>query len=445
MHKLTSFLFPAGPGQSEDHKLELHAVPGLMTVLDQALFRSNEGQLTATICSSHALLICWLDLKHQSQIVLQSLAQFDLKPSNERSICESFSRQCLESSMDAIERLSTDKFAQSANLTDPYESLSSLGGYGPTSNILSGVGIQGVSTAILESKEETCRRAPMQRRKDCWESPRLICPDHVWADDCYSACQRWIRNLVKHPFIIKEADDLSNLGKDVNHSSGNQALSAATTRQASLLVQLIQEDLPLRLYHFSQAMQADAVVTKRLYLVKSEYRAPFRAFLEAHQNLLKAPSLEKVEACLSSKSRSEEDLGKGFQKLLKTPELVELLALEREIEQLEECIGHALYPFSELARTLDQRKARVRPVSGILEPYQVHDLENTLRVRFTFLPVLVKPSLCLSFLSLVLTFVSVSLSRSTTAIEMYFVSKGWTWDIVRNTTDSSRLARISTR
>ena len=381
---LKSLLFPPAPGQSEDKKLELLAVPGLMTVLDQALFRSNEGQLTATICSGHALLACWLDLKHQSQLVLQSLIQFDSDPVNTtRGHCESFARHCLESSMDAIERLSTDKFAQSANLTDPYESLSSLGGYSIMSNVLSGVGVQGVSAAVSESKEETCRRAPMQRRKECWESPRLICPDYVWADDSYVACQRWIRNLGKHPFVIKETEAFTPLGKDdSNPASHKYTLSAASERQASLLIQLVQEDLPMRLYHFNQAMHADAVVTKRLYLVKSEYRAPFRAFLEAHQSLLKAPPLEKVEACLSTKSRTGDDRGMGFQKLLKTPALVELLALEREIEQLEENIGHALYPFSELARTLDQRKARVKAVPGVIEQDQVQDLENSLRVSF---------------------------------------------------------------
>jgi hypothetical protein len=284
--------------------------------------------------------------------------------------------------MDAIERLSTDRFAQSANLTDPYESLASVSGSGTMSNILNGIGVQGVSAGILESKEETCRRAPMQRRKDCWESPRLICPDHVWADDSFTACQRWIRKLVKHPFVVKEADALAPLGTDHSNTSsaGKYTLSGPSERQASLLVQLVQEDLPLRLYHFNQAMQADAVVTKRLYLVKSEYRAPFRAFLEAHQSLLKAPPLERVEACLSSKSRSSDDLGRDFQTLLKTPALIELLALEREIEQLEENIGHVLYPFSELARNLDQRKARVKAVSGVIEQDELHDLENALRV-----------------------------------------------------------------
>lgn len=378
-----SLLFPAVPGQSEDQKLELQAVPGLMTVLDQALFRSNEGQLTATICSSHALLVCWLDTKYQSQLVLQSLVRHELEPSKRRDACEAFARQCLESSMDAIERLSTEKFAQSANLTDPYDSLSSVGGHSASSSVLNGVGSQSVATSILESKEEICRRVPMQRRKECWESPRMICPDHVWAEDSYSACQRSIRNLMKHPFIVKEADVLSPLAKDNNSAgSGSHILSGSTERQASLLFQLVQEDLPMRLYHFNQAMQADSVVTKRLYLVKSEYRAPFRAFLEAHQTLLKAPSLEHVEACLSSKSRAGDNLGKNFQQLLKTPALVELLALEREIEQLEQDIGQAIYPFSELARTLDHRKARVKAVSGVIQADQLGYLEDLVRVRY---------------------------------------------------------------
>lgn len=388
---LVSFVFPPAPGQSEDHPLELKAVPGLMTLLDLALFRSNEGQLTATICSSHALLACWLDTKHQSQLLLQSLVRHDEdSSSSSKNMCESFARQCLECSMDAIERLSTDKFAQSANLTDPYESLSSAGGghHHSITNVLNGVGTQGVATGVMESKEETCRRAPMQRRKDCWESPRLFCPDHVWADDSYSACQRWIRSLAKHPFVAKEADALSPLAttggkEDGSGPSSKQLLSGASDRQASLLIQLIQDDLPMRLYHFRQAMEADAVVTKRLYLVKSEYRAPFRAFLEAHQTLLRAPAMDLVESYLqSSKSRKGEDPSKEMQALLKTPALVELLALERESEQLEQDIGQALYPFSELARNLDQRKARLKVVPGVIEDDQLMDLQNTVGVSY---------------------------------------------------------------
>ena len=47
--------------------LELPAAPGLMTVVDLALYRSLEGELTPTIFSAHALLTVWLYVKEQAQ------------------------------------------------------------------------------------------------------------------------------------------------------------------------------------------------------------------------------------------------------------------------------------------------------------------------------------------------------------------------------------------
>ena len=70
LSSIISLLFPAKRGQTEDNPLPLKAVPGLTTLLDVALFRSVEGQLTGTIASSHSLLACWLDIKHEARIVL---------------------------------------------------------------------------------------------------------------------------------------------------------------------------------------------------------------------------------------------------------------------------------------------------------------------------------------------------------------------------------------
>ena len=53
--------------------LELPAAPGLMTVVDLALYRSLEGELTPTICSARALLTAWLYVKEQAQTVLAFL------------------------------------------------------------------------------------------------------------------------------------------------------------------------------------------------------------------------------------------------------------------------------------------------------------------------------------------------------------------------------------
>jgi hypothetical protein len=388
---LVYFLFPPKRGQSQEHPIEITAVPGLTTYLDVALFRANEGQLTATTCSSHALLACWLDVKHQSQQLLQVLVEEEENDSNAKLSCESFCRQCLESSMDAIERLSTDKLSQTANLSDPYESISATAGAGGHHHLLSGVGAQGVASGILESKDEIGRRYPLQKLQDCWESPRLHCPDYVWADDSYQACQRWIRNLSKHPFYLRENDAFVPLaGSQIHHGnhhnnnstlSNNEPLHPASERQASILIQLIQEDLPMRLHHFCQAMYADEVVTQRLYLVKYEYRAPFRHFLEAHLSLLRAPSMDLVDHYLEHPSPNAESLKSQLQSLLKTPELVELFALEKECEQIELDMGEALFPFSELARTLDHKKARLKVVPGVVEEDELAGLQETVRVR----------------------------------------------------------------
>lgn len=400
---IMSYLFPPEIGESEETPMKLQAVPGLTTVLDVALFRANEGQLTATICCSHALLACWLDTKHQAQLLLNLLGTFfrgeTFEPDNPRKIqCETFARLCLDCAMDAVERLSTDKFAQSANLSDPYESISSVAAsaHHSATQQLSGVGAQGVPAGVVDSKDETGRRIPVQRRKDCWESPRLFCPDHVWADDSHMACQRWLRQLAKHPFVQNDKDSVSPLSptsssiasglRGAGGSSKNQSLiggclSPRLEREASILIQLVLEDLPMRLHHFRQAMEAEAVVTKRLYLVKSEYRAPFRAFLEAHQTLLKAPHMSLVESYLqdrSSKKKASQE--KELEVLLKTPALIELLALERECELMEIEMGQTLFPFSEFSRSLDHKKVRIKPVKGILDETQLPTIQESIRV-----------------------------------------------------------------
>ena len=402
---LWSILFPPNPGQSREYPIRILAVPGLTTFLDVGLFKANEGQLTATICSSHSLISCWIEIKRQSQFVLQGLKDEPSSPA--KLMCESFCRQCLESSMDAIERMSTEKLSQSANLSDPYSSMSATAG--SNHGLLSGVGVQGIATGILESKKEYGRRYPFQRVSDCWESARLFCPDYVWADETYLSCQRWLRSLIKHPFVLRERDNLatplssssssggggggnhhpnnsnSSSGNNNNHSSYqssvNQPLSPMTERQASVLVQLIQSDLGMRLYHFRQAMDADAVVTKRLHLVKCEYRGPFRHFLEAHQSLLRAPSTELVDHKLKGALPDVETLRGELQSLLKTPQMVEIFALEREAEQLELEIGQTLFPFSELARSLDHKKAILKVVPGVLEEEDLPALQETVRVR----------------------------------------------------------------
>ena len=279
---------------------KLTATPGLVTLLDLALYRSVEGELTASVCAVHALLHAWLDLKRQAQRVLQ-----------DHDTTLVFARHCLDAACDATEKISTDRFATSANLSDAYEPSASF-----SSTTLSGY------VSIEESLADTGRRIPKsQRRLDCWETARLICPDHVWADDVFLTSQRLIRHLTKQ--LPAAVDQLR--------------LSFAAERQVSLLVNLIQQDLTMRLHQFRMATEANASVLKRLYLVKSECRAPFRAFLEAHQTVQRAPSLEMVNRYLLAKTtRIDADAGDDskeienrLQQALETPELVEAFKLRK--------------------------------------------------------------------------------------------------------------------
>lgn len=377
LEKLTSMLshliLPSDPGHDSEHPLELLAIPGLMTILDVALYRSVEGQLTATTCASHALLSAWLDLKYQSQLVLAELAQSD--ESLRRSQAESFTRICIEAAWDATERLGTDKLAQSANLSDPYDSNTS----GGSNHVLSGVGQQGIVNGVLDSKEETGRRyISEQRPKDCWESSRLFCPDYVWADDVFVTCQRLLRNLNKHPFY---GDDVVTL---VGSTQKRAKLSPCAERYISILLQLVKDDIPVRLHQCRAAVEADSVVSKRLYLVKSEYRAPFRAFLEAHQSVQRAPTVAMVDDYLSMKSekvkQKREETQTQLQKLLETSELVQALALERECEEMEIEVARAVFPFTEMGRILEHKRGRLVAVQGVVDDDKVLELQDLLRV-----------------------------------------------------------------
>lgn len=378
MDTLTSMLIklmpPPAPGQDNDHPLDLPAVPGLITTLDVALYGAVEGQLTATSCAGHALLKAWLDLKYQSRLVLAELVQSDESPRH--SQCESFCRLCIEAAWDATERLGTDKLAQSANLSDPYDTTTS----GGSNHVLSGVGQQGIVDGVLESKEETGRRYPSEQRpKDCWESPRLFCPDYVWTDDVFVTCQRLLRNLTKHPF---HADDVVTL---VGSTQQKAKLSPMAERYVSILLKLVKDDIPVRLHQFRAGCEADSVVSKRLYLVKCEYRAPFRAFLEAHQSVQRAPTVAMVDEYLSMNStqvkQRREEAQANLQKLLETPDLVQALALERQCEETEIEIARALFPFTEMARVLEHKRGRLVPVSGVVDDEKVQELHELLRVR----------------------------------------------------------------
>ena len=385
---VSHFLPAPEPGDDSDHPLDLLAVPGLMTILDVALYRSVEGQLTATTCSGHALLSAWLDLKHQAQLVLAELSHCEHDSDRHSSVAESFARLCMEAAWDATERLGTDKLAQSANLSDPYDNTTS----GGSNHVLSGVGAQGIVNGVLDSKGETGRRFPSEQRPcDCWESSRLFCPDYVWADEVFLTCQRLVRNLNKHPFYsddTRHAMAVTSLLVNSNSATQRPTLSPTCERYLSILLQLVKEDIPVRLHQFRAAVEADSVVSKRLYLVKCEYRAPFRAFLEAHQSVQRAPTVDMVDEYLSMKptqmKQKREESQAKLQALLETPEFVEALSLETECEDMEISAARALFPFTEMGRILEHKRARLVVVPGVLDEEKVMELQELLRVSKCF-------------------------------------------------------------
>jgi hypothetical protein len=349
-----------------EERLELASVPGLMTLVDTALYQAVEGQLTATVTSSHNLLGAWLDLKRQAVKVLNSLqrsAEGLHAPNGSRLYgMESFAKTCLDVSCEVIQRLTTDRFAETANISSEAVAGVSESHHLGTSRIHSSMPLSSESATL-----DTGRRIPVQKRaKECWESQRLFCPDYVWADDAAQHCQRLLRLLLKNPYVSSNLDVSASASQEDSHS--HPALHRVALQEASLLMLIVTVDLPCRLVQFRASIEADAVVSKRLYLVKSEYRTPFRAFLDAHQSLQRAPSLDMVNTYIkmpkAKVDQSRTDCKDRLQQLLSTPALVEALALEQKCEEYEVEMAKALYSFSELARYLDSKRARLNDASN---------------------------------------------------------------------------------
>ncbi|GKY97546.1 hypothetical protein MPSEU_000712800 [Mayamaea pseudoterrestris] len=384
LSSLKAFIYKFGSGQppgSQENPLQIEAVPGLMTLLDVGLYRAVEGELSGTITSGHALLAAFLDVKRQAIQVLQELrysGDSDLAMSARSQQLESFARACLDAACDAIEKLSTDKLAQSANLTDPFEHNSAS--FSTTS--MSGQQINATAASLQDSSLDTARRRPIQQRpRDCWESPRLHLPDFVWAEDhVLNNSHRLLRNLLKHPFCVELTD--GNLSLSVDDLS-RVHLAASIERQASVLVQLVQYDVPSRLLQFRTAIEADSVVLKRLYLVKCEYRAPFRAFLEGHQSVLRAPSVDLVQEYIGlSRSKTMKRRAAAKEQLteeLGNPDLVEALSLEQRCEEFEIDMAKQLFGFCELARFLEHKRARLKAIPGIINEDELQDYHELLR------------------------------------------------------------------
>lgn len=497
--------------------LALTASPGLVTLLDVALYQSREGELTATVCSANVLLGALLELKKQCGTLLREVltngrtyetlgaatitssagsATGTISSKEEATAiaagrvlsdqAEAFARACLEGTNEAIERLVTEPLADTANLdpnrregasaaasaaagggaagagevrrapSDPADGgggdgssssnrpgsssvnssssqkggsahAGSGGGGRPTvkrpgsrsrqskSSPSTGTsfwldstdtggaggdhhtdgGTGRGSSSSSSSSSSSCygippaRRTNHVQRRDCWESQRLHCPDYIWADEAISFCQRMVRSVLKHRFVAglsaSRIPGAAAGGADADAAQLPQSVSDA----ADAVLLLLRHDIPSKLHHFRVAVEADGMVTKRLYLVKCEYRAPFRAFLEAHQSVQRAPSMSVVDACLALHNsgdkaglhRRKQETERAVQEQLHKPMLLDALELERRIEEVEIGMARMLLPFTELARFLDNRRARLRTIPDVVTVEELPALEELLRVR----------------------------------------------------------------
>ncbi len=306
------------------------------------------------------------------------------------------------------------------------------------------------------------------RKKDCWESESLFCPDYVWAEDSMLQCQRMVRSIMKHDAIELMIDLLhssSNSGSGaatVNSSSSSSAKNTNTVSPASssnnsnnlstnnssntssssseyanlhgvdsllpllyvnndsssaklrnklmLLISnimtLLKYDLPLRLHQFRSGIESDMNVTKRLYLLKNECRAPFRAFLEGHAHVQRAPDLALVNNYIELHNREDDrnnDSGAGdtndrgnvplslkekkkiaerkIQDCIGNTRFQEALMIEYKCETLEVEMGMVLLPFCNLARTLLGGKGAFHliEIPGVLPAEDVMLLQELLR------------------------------------------------------------------
>ena len=445
-------------GGIDAREINVAASPGLTTLLDTALYRSNEGCLTATVCAADSVLATILELKRLAKALLKAvlLSEADLKESYSgkstkggsstnsssnkrhsingnavvlRELAESFARLCLECANGCIEKMTCDQFARSANL-DVYH-FDNFSTYCNnmnvhTNNVTSNSGDSGTSAFITDTsmhaqaKQQQCynilcfhenARHKQPKSSDCWESPRLFCPDYIWADEAVQYCLKALRIITKHRFL--STDKISNINLDSISIESQQTASwmwpnlpPSCLQLADQIYHLIRLDLPAKLCQFRTAIESETIVSKRLYLVKCEYRAPFRAFLESLNLVLKAPSLNLVReyiqlhkpntnktppdinpntsqhpsetilqdsnsTCTPELQKRQKKTEQEFYECLHHPYLVKALKMEQHLEMLEIGMSQLLLPFTDLARLLDNKKCRIVPCTSLLEPKDV--------------------------------------------------------------------------
>ena len=296
----------------------------------------------------------------------------DIANWNEYETIQDFAMHCYLTSREAIQRLTTDRLAETANRTlrdsiiasesESTTTNSNAGGSTQKEVVVAGGTLpsshSSPQSTVPSSQQQLHAGLPLpppsssssfpspadagigrcyspQPRRDCWESPRLYCPDYSWAEDAICGCQRLLRSLSKHRFLTlvsahgwerycggggggsiksrmptKGARDRKRRGGSGRHAKVMHpptyasdsphvfpSLEAVHSLQF-LVMELLASSIPARLNQFRAATESNAVVSKRLYLVKCEYRAPLRALWESCNNLNAAPRIALVERYL---------------------------------------------------------------------------------------------------------------------------------------------------
>jgi len=278
----------------------------------------------------------------------ESMYMNEISNWNEFETLQDFAKQCYLAANEAISKLTTDRLSESANSslvdslnggldggesgvgvsnndgtfpsssTSTQQSPSPMGSTSPAGTSLSSS--SGQSSFVTSTDAGIGRCYNSQPRRDTWESPRLYCPDFHWADEAIGGCLRLLKTLSKHRFVslvnTHGLERYTNINvrsnKDIPEEMGCvltppteaenyphvfPSLEAVHSLQY-LISELLPNTIPNALNQFRAAVESNAVVSKRLYLVKCEYRAPMRALWESYMNLNAAPKIELVERYL---------------------------------------------------------------------------------------------------------------------------------------------------
>jgi hypothetical protein len=394
---------PKDPSTSNEPDIVCPASPGLITLLDTALYKAYEGQLTSTTASANAALHAFIALRSEAKKMSHACNHATLKSTVSSSSAtlhskqqqkqnqieytkiitlETFAQFCIDCANEAITQLTTDKIATSANL--PIET----GNAAPA-----GLSNPEIDERVRSSQDNAWEEVALRlsssqqhelRKKDCWESTKLYCPDYVWADEAMSQCQRLVRTMTKH-------DTVQAMTAVLDQHVLPECVGKSREHMMSIyenIMTLLQNNLPLRLHQFHQGIESDIVVSKRLYLVKTEYRGPFRSFLEAHEYIKKIPEISLVMEYIrlheSDPKMLKEKRIKANQKIencLRNEDLVMAVRAEENSEVFEMNMAKMLLPFCEVARLLMDGRlfAGVVEVPDLLEGNEVLRMQELLR------------------------------------------------------------------